>query len=167
MSPPDGDSVRGHLAIINDVVYFIDGGNDMALETTSEDTVGEKFIFGNIHQENVVLPDLETGPEGARQAFRLEPGEVADLARYFDVSELKKSRSLDLAVNSGLIKPCKSLDEKITVVEKKLTSGIAPLNEFDIRLAEELKKEEEELDRLKQGRDGLASRVRDLDRVKK
>ena len=44
----------------------------------------------------------------------------------------------------------------------KLEGGIAPLNEFDRRLAIELKKEADELERLKAGRDGLAARVKDL-----
>lgn len=123
-----------------------------------------KYIFGNIHPENVVFTDLETGPDGAKQAFRLEPGEVADFEGFFEESDLRKSRSLKIAIQSGWIKPCKTTAEVIDVTVHRLSDGRAPINDFDRRLAEELKKENEELERMKAGRDGLASRVMDLDK---
>lgn len=121
-----------------------------------------QYIFGNVHPEEVVFTDLETGPDSAKQAFKMLPGDVVDLREFFDEKDLKKSRSLKIAINEGYIRPCKTLDEKIEVPVLKLEGGIAPLNEFDRRLAIELKKEADELERLKAGRDGLAARVKDL-----
>jgi len=124
--------------------------------------VKTKYIFGNIHPEDVVFTDLETGPESAKQAFKMFPGDVVDFEEFFEEKDLKKSRSLRIAIQTGLIKPCK-LGEKIDVPKIEFKDGIAPLNEFDRRLAEELKKEAAELERLKAGRDGLAARVKDLE----
>lgn len=131
----------------------------MGVETKT--AVEVSFIFGNVLSEDVVFADLETGPEGARQAFKMLPGDVVDLEEFFDEKELRKSRSLKIAINDGLIKPCK-LGEEIEVPVLEVKEGRAPINEFDRRLATELKKEADELDRLKAGRDGLASRVKDL-----
>ena len=55
------------------------------------------------------------------------------------------------------------MDKHIEVKVIQLEGGIAPPNDFDRKLAAALRKEEEELERLKAGRDGLASRVRDLE----
>jgi len=121
---------------------------------------GERFIFGCIYEQNVLLPDLITGPRGSEASFRFEPGDVVDLEEYFTPQRLRRSRSLKVALNSGWLKPCKSVDEKITVERTIVQSGEAPLNEFDIRLAEELDKEEAELERLKQGHDALGARAR-------
>lgn len=120
-----------------------------------------KYIFGNVHPEEVVFTDLETGPDSAKQAFKMVPGAVVDLREFFDEKDLRKSRSLKIAIDEGYIKPCETLDEKIEVPVLQLEGGIAPLNAFDRRLAEELKKEADELERLKAGRDGLAARVKD------
>lgn len=130
--------------------------------TGTETPVKVKFLFGNVHPEDVVFTDLETGPEGAKQAFKMAPGDVVDFEDYFDEKDLRTSRSLKIAINEGWIIPCKSLDEKIEVPVLTLQDGKAPINAFDIRLAEELQKEADELERLKAGRDGLASRVKDL-----
>lgn len=129
----------------------------MSTETATE----TKFIFGNVHPEEVVFTDLETGPESARQAFKMAPGDVVDLEEFFEEKDLRKSRSLKIAIQSGWIKPCKR-DEKIDVTVHQLQEGIAPPNDFDRRLKEELQKEAAELERLKAGRDGLAARVKDL-----
>jgi len=129
----------------------------------TEVAVEEKFIFGNVHPEDVVFTDLETGPESAKQAFKMLPGDVVDFAEFFDAKELRKSRSLRIAIQNGYIIPCETQDDKVEVPELVFQDGIAPLNEFDRRLAEELKKEAAELERLKAGRDGLAARVKDLD----
>lgn len=131
--------------------------------TGTETPVKVKYLFGNIHPEDVVFTDLETGPDGAKQAFKMAPGDVVDLEEYFEEKDLRKSRSLKIAINEGWIIPCKTLDEELEVPDVSLTEGRAPINDFDRRLAEELKKEEAELERLKAGRDGLASRVKDLE----
>lgn len=132
--------------------------------TGTETPVKEKFIFGNIHPEDVVFTDLETGPDGAKQAFKMAPGDVVDLEGFFEEKDLRKSRSLKIAINEGWIRPCKTTDEKLEVPDVTLQGGKAPINDFDRRLAEELKKEDDELERLKAGRDGLASRVKDLEK---
>lgn len=123
-----------------------------------------KYLFGNVHPEDIVFTDLETGPDGAKQAFKMAPGDVVDLEDYFDEKDLRVSRSLKIAINSGWIRPCKSLDEEIEVPVITLQGGRAPINEFDRILAGELQKEKDELERLKEGRDGLASRVKDLEK---
>lgn len=128
----------------------------------TEAPVKVKYVFGNVHPEDIVFTDLETGPESARQAFKMSPGDVIDLEEFFEEKELRKSRSLKIAIQSGWIVPCKSVDEKLDVPVMTLPGGIAPPNDFDKRLKEELIKEEEELERLKAGRDGLAARVKDL-----
>lgn len=130
----------------------------MSVETTEK----ASYIFGNYYEENIVLPDLEIGPESSRQAFKLEPGEVVDLGKYFSDEELSRSLSLDLALKNEWLKHCK-LDTKIVVPEHRLGEGIAPPNVFDRRLKEELIKERQEEARLRAGRDGLASRVMDID----
>lgn len=133
-------------------------------ETMVEDQVevgaGEKFIFGCIYDQNVVLPDLITGPRGSEAALRFEPGQVVDLEEYFHPAKLKRSRSLKVALNNGWLIPCADVQEVITPKQRIMTSGEAPINEFDLRLAEELDKEEAELDRLKQGHDTLGARAR-------
>ena len=120
---------------------------------------GEKFIFGNYRSETVVLPDLEIGPESARQALKLDPGEVYNLLDFFPEEVLRRSFSLKIAVRDGLLKPCASVDEKIDVVKQVLGQGIAPPNEFDRRLREELIKEKKEEEQLKASVDMLASRI--------
>jgi len=124
--------------------------------------IKKKYIFGNYHTENVVLPDLEIGPASARQAFKLEPGEVANLGKYFKEEELERSLSLDLALENEWLKPCE-LSTVIEVLEHRLPAGTAPPNAFDRRLREELIKERQEEERLKAGRDGLAARVMDAE----
>ena len=119
-------------------------------------------IFGNYYNEDVVLPDLEVGPEGTKQAIKFTPGEVRDLSRFFETKELDKSLSLDLALTKGWLKSVENMDVDIDVPIMSLPGGIAPPNDFDRKLKEELLKEKAEEDRLREGRDGLASRVKDL-----
>ena len=119
-------------------------------------------IFGNYYSEDVVLPDLETGPEGARQAVKFVPGQVRDLGRFFEHKDLNKSLSLDLALVNGWLKPVDDINTEIKVYIASLPGGIAPPNDFDRKLKEELLKEQAEEDRLREGRDGLAARVKDL-----
>lgn len=132
--------------------------------TGTEAPVELEYLFGNVHPEDIVFTDLETGPDGAKQAFKMAPGDVVDLKDYFEEKDLRVSRSLKIAIKEGWIRPCESLDEKIEVPVLTLQGGIAPINNFDIQLAQELKKENDELERLKAGRDGLASRVKDLEK---
>jgi len=134
----------------------------MSVETTEK----MSYIFGNYHTENVVLPDLEIGPESARQAFKLEPGEVVDLGKYFRDEELSRSLSLDLALKNEWLKPCE-LDTEIVVPEHRLEAGPAPPNDFDRKLRAELIRERAEEERMKAGRDGLAARVMDLEEEEK
>jgi len=129
-------------------------------ETAVQQEKKDKFIFGCIHDQNVVLPDLITGPRGSEGALRFEPGQVVDLEDYFSGPRLRRSRSLKLAINEGWLIPCKSVDQKVTPKKRIVESGEAPINEFDMRLAEELDKEEAELERLKQGHDALGARAR-------
>lgn len=131
-------------------------------ETVVEEQVkaGTKFIFGCIYDQNVVLPDLITGPRGSEAALRFEPGQVIDLEDYFSSARLKRSRALKVALSNGWLIPCKSIDEVIKPKLRIMTSGEAPINAFDIRLAEELDKEEAELDKLRQGHDALGARAR-------
>lgn len=119
-------------------------------------------IFGNFYCEDIILPDLETGPEGSRQAMKFIPGQVRDLSRFFELKELNKSLSLDLAIREGWLKAVDSIDTELQVDIASLPGGIAPPNDFDRKLKEELLKEKAEEDRLREGRDGLASRVKDL-----
>lgn len=130
----------------------------MSLGTTEKVT----YVVGNYHTENVVLPDLEIGPASARQAFKLEPGEVVDLGKYFRDEELSRSLSLELALKNEWLKRCE-LDTVIDVPEHRLEAGVAPANEFDRKLKAELIREQQEEERLKAGRDGLAARVMDID----
>lgn len=132
----------------------------VATEEKVEEKAGEKFIFGCIHNTNIILPDLLTGPRGTESALRFVPGEVLDLEEYFSPGRLKRARSLKLALNNGWLIPCKSVDEKITPKKWIATDGEAPINEFDLKLAEELDKEEAELERLRQGHDALGARAR-------
>lgn len=121
---------------------------------------GEKFIFGCILDQDVILPDLVTGPRGSEAEMKLEPGQVVDLEEYFSSARLKRSRSLKIAIKGGWLIPCGSTDETVTPKKRIFQDGEAPINEFDIRLAEELDKEEKELERLKQGHDALGARAR-------
>ena len=63
-------------------------------EVTVKEEAGSKFIFGCVYDQNVVLPDLITGPRGSESALRLEPGQVIDLEDYFSAARLKRARSL-------------------------------------------------------------------------
>jgi len=129
-------------------------------EVAEQTKVGEKFIFGCIYDQNVVLPDLVHGPRGSEAALRLEPGQVVDLTEYFTPARLKRSRSLKLALNNGWLIPCEDVTTVITPKKRITRDGEAPINDFDIKLAEELDKEEAELERLKQGHDALGARAR-------
>lgn len=120
----------------------------------------EKFILGCIHGQNVILPDLITGPRGSESALRFEPGQVLDLEDYFSAARLRRSRALKLAISNEWLIPCDSTEDTVTPKMLVMQGGEAPINEFDIRLAEELDKEEAELERLKQGRDALGARAR-------
>ena len=128
-------------------------------EAVTKEMDKELYIFGNIHDEEIVFPDL-TSP-GSTAAFKMAPGDVVDLEDYFTSAKLRRSRSLKLALNSSWIKPCKSVKEEIITKKRQLPSGEAPLNEFDFRLAEELEKEAAEEARMKQGSvDTLGARAR-------
>jgi len=134
----------------------------MSVETTEKTS----HVYGNYYTENIVLPDLEIGPESTRQAFKLEPGEVVDLGKYFSDEALSRSLSLDLALQNEWLKPCE-LGTEIVVPEHRLEAGPAPPNDFDRKLRAELIKERQEEERLKAGRDGLAARVMDLEEEEK
>jgi len=120
----------------------------------------EKYIFGCMYDQNVHFPDLVTGTRGSEAVLRLEPGQVVDFEDYFSVARLRRSKSLKDALKSGWIVPCESVDTVIEPKKRIHTSGEAPLNEFDLKLAEELDKEDAEMARLRQGHDPLGARAR-------
>jgi len=121
-------------------------------------TEKELFVYGNYHDEELVFPDLKS--MGSNAEFKMGPGEVVNFEDFFTTAKLKRSRSLNMALTRGWIKPC-GLDEVITITKKITASGEAPLNEFDIRLAEELEKEAKEEERLRRGSvDTLGARAR-------
>ena len=126
--------------------------------TDTPEKTKESFIFGNAHAEEIVFPDL-TSP--GQSEFKMKPGDVLDLEDFFTPAKLKRSRSLKLALNEGWIKKCKSLSEKVPTSKNIMQSGEAPLNDFDMRLADELEKEAKEEERLRRGSvDTLGSRAR-------
>jgi hypothetical protein len=87
---------------------------DMAKAAVVEQEVQENFIFGCVHDQNVILPDLVTGPRGSETALRFEPGQVIDLAEFFMPSKLRRSHSLKMAVKSEWLVPCETVDEVVT-----------------------------------------------------
>lgn len=129
-------------------------------EIAVREKVKEKFIFGCVYDQDVVLPDLVTGPRGSEAALRLEPGQVLDLENYFSPARLARSMSLKIAKKNGWLVPCESENEKVTFKPRIVQGGEAPLNEFDLKLADELDKEEAEINRLRQGQDPLGARAK-------
>ena len=137
-------------------------------ETVAEEKVEEKFIFGNIHNEEVVLPDLTTGARGEERAFKFSPGAVVDLEEFFRPAALRRSHSLNVAKDHGWLIPVPSKDSKVEHAGPRITSGgEAPLNEFDERLAELLDKEDEEERRMRAGQDALGARARRIHEMQK
>jgi len=120
----------------------------------------ESYIFGNITDQDIVFPDLIVGTGNTGPAFKLQPGEVVNFEEFFSPQRLKRARSIAIAKERGLIKEC-APGEVIEVKKRIYTSGPAPKNEFDILLEEELKKEQEEQERLRASSiDVLGSRNR-------
>jgi len=129
-------------------------------------TTGE-YIFGNIHDEALHFPDLISGPRDSTRAFRMEPGQVIDLEDYFTAVKLRRSHSVKQALEAKWLKRCKTTSETIVPNKRKYESGIAPINDFDEKLADLLDKEEKEEEALKSGRDPLGARARRVREAKK
>ena len=130
------------------------------MEKQVKEAVKEVYVFGNISDQDIVFPDLIVGPNNTGPAFKILPGEVVDLEEFFTVQRLKRARYISIAKEKGYIRACES-GEKIAVNKRIMSSGLAPLNEFDLTLAEELDKEEVEMQKMKAGSvDTLGARAR-------
>ena len=113
------------------------------------DVKEESYIFGNISDTEVILPDLIVGVGTSGNAFKFKVGEVVDLTQFFSVQRLKKVKSIKDALRDNLLIPCASVDEVVIPRQRLFSSGIAPKNEFDQLLKEAKLKDIEEEERLK------------------
>ena len=111
--------------------------------------VVEKYIYGNISDQTVILPDLIQGSLPTGPTFKIEPGQVVDLLEYFTAQKLKRCRSLKIAMDGKFLKKCDSVDEVITP-KKRDVSGFMR-NEFHEALDALEKKEQEDNKRLRPG----------------
>jgi len=127
----------------------------------AEVTTTTSWRLGNFLGQNLVLSDLVTGPTGNERTFKYNPGEVHDLAVYFDEKDLKRSKSLRDAMDAGWLKLVGENTASVSLVPNPLGNGPAPANEFDDRLVDLLDQEEAEEARLKESTaDALANRAR-------
>jgi len=111
----------------------------------------ELFIYGNVSDTEVILPDLVVGVGANGNAFKFKVGEVVDLKDFFSVQRLKKVKSIKDALKADppLLIACASVDEVVVPRQRLFTSGTAPKNEFDDLLKAVKLKDIEEEERLK------------------
>lgn len=126
------------------------------------------FYVVNVRPEVLIITDLRHGGvQGVStgQSLRLTPGKPVDLLRFFDERQIKASMSLAEAWVNSWVRYTDSA-EPVPVPSKEewvRSEGAfeAPPNEFDLKLAEAIRKEQEEEDKLRRrSRDPLgASRL--------